>query len=64
MALRDQKDPVVAIWKEKGKSQGINRIKDDEVVGDLDDRSTWHISRDDVWYTDRSHTTLTSMWTR
>ena len=28
---------------------------------DLNNGTTWHISRDAVWYTDRSHT---GMWTR
>ena len=57
MSLRDQKDPVIAIWKEEGKSQGINRVKDDEVMRDLDNRTTRHISCDNVLHTDRSHTT-------
>ena len=48
MTLRDQKDPVVTIGKEKGKSQGIGGVEDDEVVCDLNNRTTWHISRDNV----------------
>ena len=57
MSLRDQKDPVVTIWKEEGKSQGIDRVEDNEVMCDLDDGATRHISRDDTLYTDRSHIT-------
>ena len=57
MTLRDQKDPVVTIRKEKGKSQGVDRVEDDEVVRDLDDGTTGHISHDNVLYMDRSHTT-------
>ena len=57
MSLRDQKDPVVVIWKEEGKSQWVDRVEDDEVVRDLDDGATRHISRDNVLYMDRSHTT-------
>ena len=57
MALWDQKDPVVTIWKEEGKSQWVDRAEDDEVMCDLDDGTTRHISRDNIWYMDRSHTT-------
>ena len=57
MALRDQKDPVVTIWKEKGESQGIDRVEDDEVMRDLNDGTTGHISRDNILYMNRSHTT-------
>ena len=57
MSLWDQEDPVVAIWEEEGKSQWVDRVEDDEVVRDLDDGATRHISRDNVLYTDRSHTT-------
>ena len=51
------------VWEEKGKSKWVNRVKDDKVVCDLDDRATGHISCDDTLYMDRSHTTLASMWT-
>ena len=57
MTLRDQKDPVVTIWEEKGKSQGMYGVKDDEVMCDLNNGTTGHISRDNALYTDRSHTT-------
>ena len=57
MTLRDQKDPVITIRKEKGESQGIDRVKDDEVMRDLNNGTTGHISRDNILYTDRSHTT-------
>ena len=57
MALRNQKDPVVTIRKEKGESQGIGRGEDNEVVRDLYYWTTGHISRDNVLYTDRGHTT-------
>ena len=57
MTLRDQKNPVITIWEEKGKSQRIDRVEDDEVMCDLDDGTTGHISHDDIAYTDRSHTT-------
>ena len=48
MTLRDQKDPVVTIWKEKGEAQGIDRVKDDKVMCDLNYTTTGHISRDNV----------------
>ena len=57
MTLRDQKDPVITIRKEKGKYQGIDRVEDDEVMRDLNDGTTGHISRDNILYMDRSHTT-------
>ena len=46
MSLRDQKDPVVAVWKEEGESKGVDRVEDDEVMCDLNDGTTRHISRD------------------
>ena len=57
VALRDQQDPIVTIREEKGESQGIDGVKDDKVMRDLDDGTTRHISRDNTLYTDRSHTT-------
>ena len=57
MSLRDQQDPVVAIWEEEGEFQRIDGVKDNEVVRDLYYGATRHISRDNVLYTDRSHTT-------
>ena len=57
MALWDQKDPVIAIWEEEGKSQWVDRVEDDKVMRDLNDGTAGHISRDNVLYTDRSHTT-------
>ena len=57
VALRDQQDPIITIWEEKGESQGIDGVKDDKVMHDLDDRTTGHISRDNILHTDRSHTT-------
>ena len=49
------------IWEQEGKSKRIVRSEDDKIMRDLDNGTTGHISRDSVWYTDRSHT---SMWTR
>ena len=46
VALRYQENPVVSIWEEKSKVEWIDGVKDDEVVSYLDDRATWHISRD------------------
>ena len=46
MALRYQENPVITVWKEKGKVERIDGVKDDEVVCYLNDRATWHISRD------------------
>ena len=57
MSLGNQKDPVVTIWEEEGESQRISRVKDHEVVRDLDSRTTWHISCDNISYMDGSHTT-------
>ena len=57
MSLWDQKDPVVTIWEKESKSQGVDGVEDDEVMRDLNYRTTGHISRDNVLYTDRSHTT-------
>ena len=57
MTLRDQKDPIVTIREEKGKSQGIGGVEDDEVMRDLNNWTAGHISHDKVLYTDRSHTT-------
>ena len=57
MSLGDQQDPVVTIREEEGESQGIDRIKDNKVMRDLHYRATGHISRDNVLYTDKSHTT-------
>ena len=57
MSLRNEKDPVVAIWEEEGKSQWVDRVKDDKVMCDLNDGTTRHISHDNILYTDRSHTT-------
>ena len=34
------------IWEEESKAKGIDGVKDDEVMHDLDNRTTWHISRD------------------
>ena len=48
---------MVAIREEEGKSQGIDRVEDNEVVRDLHYWTTRHISRDNGLYTDRSHTT-------
>ena len=44
MSLRDQKDPIVLVWEEKGKTKWVSRVKDDKVVCNLDDRAAWHIS--------------------
>ena len=57
MSLRDQQDPVVTIREEEGESQRIDRVEDNEVMRDLRYGATRHISRDNVLYTDRSHTT-------
>ena len=46
MALRNQEDPVITIGEEEGKSKGVDRVEDDEVMRDLNDRATWHISHD------------------
>ena len=51
------------IWEEKGKSQGVDRVEDDEVVRDLDNGTTGHISCDNSLYTDRMSHNLASMWT-
>ena len=48
MALRDQKDPVVVIWKEEGKSQWVVGVEDDKVMRDLNNGTTGHISCDDT----------------
>ena len=48
MTLRYQENPVVAIGEEKGKAQRVDRVKDDEVMRDLNNRATGHISRDKV----------------
>ena len=48
MSLGDQQDPVVTIWEEKGKSQGIDGVEDNKVVRDLHYWATRHISRDNV----------------
>ena len=44
MTLGYKKNPVVMIWKEKGKSQWVDGVKDDKVVRDLDNRAAGHIS--------------------
>ena len=46
MSLRDQQDPVVSVQEEKSKAKRVIQIKDDEVVRNLNDGTTWHISRD------------------
>ena len=57
MTLRDQKNPVVTIREKESESQGVDRVEDNKVVRDLHHLTTGHISRDDVLYTDKSHTT-------
>ena len=34
------------IWKQEGKSQRVVRSEDDEVMRNLNNGTTWHISRD------------------
>ena len=46
MSLRDQKDPIVSVREEKSETQWVIQIKDDEVMRNLNDRTTGHISRD------------------
>ena len=46
VTLRYQKNPIVVIWEEKGKSKWIDGVEDDKVVRDLYDGATRHISRD------------------
>ena len=46
------------VWEEKGKSEWEARVKNDEVVVDLDDWSTWHVSRDRV----RTWMEVTQLW--
>ena len=63
MSLGDQKDPVVVVWEEEGKSKWVDRVEDNEVMCDLNDRSARHISRDSIctrievtqlsWYVDK-----------
>ena len=36
------------IWKEEGESKWIDGVEDDEVMRDLNNRATGHISRDKV----------------
>ena len=46
VALRYQKDPVIAIWEEESESQWVSGVKDDKVVHDLNNRATGHVSCD------------------
>ena len=39
-------DLVVMIWEEKGKAKWVDGVEYNEVVRDLNDRTTGHISRD------------------
>ena len=64
MSLRDQKDPVVTIWKEEGKSQWVDRVEDDEVVCDLDNRAARHISHDKPCTRIGVTQLAMSMWTK
>ena len=34
------------IWEEEGESKGVDRVKDDKVMHDLNNRATWHVSCD------------------
>ena len=43
MSLRDEDDPVIVVWEEKGEVERETWIEDDEVVADVDNR---HIPRD------------------
>ena len=57
MPLRDQKDPIVSVWEEEGKTKRVSGVEDNEVVRNSNNGSTGHVSCDNVLYTDRSHTT-------
>ena len=57
MTLRNQDDPVIVIREEEGKFKRKSWVEDDEIMCDLDNGPTRHISRDNTLYTDRSHTT-------
>ena len=46
MSLGNKEDPIVTIWEEEGKSKWVDGVEDDEVMRDLNNRSTWHISHD------------------
>ena len=61
MTLRYEENPIITIWEQESKSKWVGWVEYDKVVHDLDDRATWHVSRDNNLYTDRGHT---SMWTR
>ena len=34
------------IWKEKGRSKRVRGVEDDEVMCDLNNGTTWHVSHD------------------
>ena len=63
MTLGHQENPIITVWKEEGEAKWISGVKDNEVVHDLNNRITGHISRDDTctWI---EVTQLISMWTR
>ena len=51
------------IWEEEGKPKWVGRVEYDEVVCDLDNGTTGHVSRDNTC-TQIEVTQLSSMWTR
>ena len=64
MTLRNQKDPIVTIRKEEGKPQGVDRVEDDEVMRDLDNGVTGHISHDRTCTWIEVTQLYESMWTK
>ena len=46
MTLGYQENPVVVIREEEGKSKWVDGVEDDEVMRDLNNWATGHISRD------------------
>ena len=51
------------VREEESESKWVDGVEDNEVVRDLDDGTTWHISHDRVC-TRIGVTQLVSMWTR
>ena len=47
MTLGHQENPIVMVWKEEGEAKWIDGVEDDKVVRYLNNRATWHISRDE-----------------
>ena len=63
MSLQDQKDPIVSVQEEKGKTEWVDGVEDDEIMRNLNNQATGHISRDRACTRIEVTQLAMSMWT-